>query len=1310
MVHKTFFRQSLRLLLAVLMFVSVSPAAMAADDWSYPTSTPSQPFGGGDGTKEKPYRISTAQHLANLAYMVSKKGEDYEGKYFLQTNDIVLNDNVIGGATKEADGRIRYNKNKAHFDNLKRWQPIGMYGTVYDDDFEGIYDGGGHSISGIYCRKPMETSDKAYRYIGLFGSCDEARISNLTIKDSFYSICAPNNNASTLSLGLLVGHAEDVIVTNCHADNCVISSDGDAKSYLWNIGGLIGEIEETFTAKGCSYNGIVDVYQGKIDKNGEPDCNIGGLIGAEGHEDYLLKSISMEDCSTGGKLFFNDVGADFAYEEGLAHIGGIVGNFVKIKINDNKPNILRCTNRMEINVFDDSSAFPTYGKIRISGIFNSMHDATASECINFGNINFGGSTFRQRASYGTISVNGICDEAKIDNCFNYGDIMMAPMNTSKSMYIGSWLSWKGEASDCFAYNKIAYSFQNGTPGVYTTSGGDKDLDISDAKSYTTINGKAEGFGINEADFKSQNYVYQLNNAANAAKYGLIKEDGFAYDGYLSLTSLGALTNSLHGHGTEADPYTISNASDLRTLAYMISTGRDITGNLFKLTNNIDLTNEQEFDPIGTETYPFSGIFDGCGHYIRGMKAKYGYMFTRVTGTVRNLALDDFKSQNENVFAGIAYYVGSYGAAGGIIENCYVTGDADLKVTESFQPPTFGGICIYVDDNATVRNCYYTGNVQFGYTTQDQCMTAPYIGGIVERANGTVENCYAAFNFQNSMSAKALKTTVGGIVSEGTPKLKNNYYCSNISYDEQEPKIQTYDGATAVDSESKIDAAKLGDAWKKGMRHPVLKAAYHYDCKDPDGNDAALDPTGYMPTDNSILTLVPTAEQTADTKMWQLSNVAVYSEDMGAEILTDFCIIPDTDSQHYPLRYTPTKEGVAVKGAVTYPWAIHTGLNWRSFCLPGSVSIDQLPEGCKMYIGGTLTNDGDETYKMNIVEVEKVPAGVPFFVRYDNPGEAETFYITMTGDLAMTPQKASEASSLSGTYAYLPGQGHNSIVEDESGKLTMPYNSSIFPNSFQAYVATDYAGFIDIADYMLLSEESNNTDETIEANNGNTVKLKMRRSFKKGGWNTVCLPFDISVGTFAKMLGEGTVVEEISTMSGSPKTDIVLTFRRMNSTPELASLTIMNAGTPYLVRPANDVDILDFGNVGIKNIQNPQTAEFTEENSVLSLIGSFGKTRLLSTDTENHYFIQDDKFYRAVGKPIISLGFRCYVKIASLDVTSAAPQLGSARIVHSDGTVTNVRLVDTGLGNGGERIYDIQGMQHSEMQRGLNIVGGKKIMK
>ena len=157
----------------VLLFVAGGQSVcLAAESWSYPTTKPETPFGGGDGSKWNPYRIESAQHLANLAYMVTDNNTEYKNKYFILTNDITLNDDVIN-----ADGTGLKNSESSY----KLWTPIGEYGFTADDDFMGTFDGQGHTIRGMVC---IDTTGKR-DYNGLFGTTDQATIMNLNLEDCY---------------------------------------------------------------------------------------------------------------------------------------------------------------------------------------------------------------------------------------------------------------------------------------------------------------------------------------------------------------------------------------------------------------------------------------------------------------------------------------------------------------------------------------------------------------------------------------------------------------------------------------------------------------------------------------------------------------------------------------------------------------------------------------------------------------------------------------------------------------------------------------------------------------------------------------------------------------------------------------------------------------------------------------------------------------------------------------------------------------------------------------------------------------------
>ena len=207
----------------VLLFVAGGQSVcLAADTWSYPTTKPETPFGGGDGSSYDPYRIETAQHLANLAYMVTDANTYYKDKYFVLTNDITLNDDVIAD-----DGKSLKKSLSAY--NL--WKPIGEDGVIYNDDFMGRFDGCGHTIRGMVCI----CSDSKKRYNGLFGAIDEALIKNINMEDCY--IERKEGDGKGISFGILCGYSSESTFLNCTVSKSFINVETKNAAY---IGGLIG--------------------------------------------------------------------------------------------------------------------------------------------------------------------------------------------------------------------------------------------------------------------------------------------------------------------------------------------------------------------------------------------------------------------------------------------------------------------------------------------------------------------------------------------------------------------------------------------------------------------------------------------------------------------------------------------------------------------------------------------------------------------------------------------------------------------------------------------------------------------------------------------------------------------------------------------------------------------------------------------------------------------------------------------------------------------------------------------------------------
>lgn len=248
-----------------------------------------------------------------------------------------------------------------------------------------------------------------------------------------------------------------------------------------------------------------------------------------------------------------------------------------------------------------------------------------------------------------------------------------------------------------------------------------------------------------------------------------------------------------GTGTEADPYTITDANQLGRFRDSVNAGNDYAGKYIALDADIDLGGA-EWTPIGTgtrkgsgytsESTPFAGTFDGAGHRISGLKitvaptADYavGLLGILNGATVENLVVKDASiSVPDSELAGIlcglmvndssvsgvttsgaiAGKAGVGGIAGrmtlsGRIANC----ENDATVSAEDGVGNAGGIvgaAYYTspDDLMAIEQCRNTGAI-----SGTDC-----IGGIAGLCSAYVSNC------DNSGTITGTSYSIGGIVGE-----------------------------------------------------------------------------------------------------------------------------------------------------------------------------------------------------------------------------------------------------------------------------------------------------------------------------------------------------------------------------------------------------------------------------------------------------------------------------------------------------------------------------------------------------------------
>lgn len=199
-----------------------------------------------------------------------------------------------------------------------------------------------------------------------------------------------------------------------------------------------------------------------------------------------------------------------------------------------------------------------------------------------------------------------------------------------------------------------------------------------------------------------------------------------------------------------------------------------------LTADIDLSGET-WTPIGSESTPYIGTFDGQGYTISGMTIEnaesYSGLFGNVTGTVKNFTVTgSITITGDETVAKVGGAVGSLGtaSAGGTVSGVI----SGVDITVSAGNDHIGGVVGSMPENSspTVENCIYTGKITV-------TVAAGSVAGIVGYIRtGTIQNCAN----QGSISVDVGGTgSVGGILgycNNGGIYIRNCYNTGAISAD------------------------------------------------------------------------------------------------------------------------------------------------------------------------------------------------------------------------------------------------------------------------------------------------------------------------------------------------------------------------------------------------------------------------------------------------------------------------------------------------------------------------------------------------
>ena len=271
--------------------------------------------------------------------------------------------------------------------NGQGWLPIARDWVLNNGDysykdvgFSGIFDGNGHTISGL--RIEGRTVDNS----GLFGYVEGGTIKNLNLKDI--------NISAKEFTGGIAGKIKRTVLPNQNLlINCSFS--GNIKGTN-NVGGMAGAIMAQSYVKPNYRNGDLSsvkycLSSGKVEGNG---YYVGGLVG------YLSYS-AFSECYNKSNVY------------GLSRVGGICGYLTNAGYVDSSSSSHYYSSKNE-NLYNIGNIS---GEDAVGGIFGGSHNASFmsnTNCYNAGVINY-------LNRYGTIVGEVSGENNEFYNCYYLKD-------------------------------------------------------------------------------------------------------------------------------------------------------------------------------------------------------------------------------------------------------------------------------------------------------------------------------------------------------------------------------------------------------------------------------------------------------------------------------------------------------------------------------------------------------------------------------------------------------------------------------------------------------------------------------------------------------------------------------------------------------------------------------------------------------------------------------------------------------------------------------------------------------------------------
>lgn len=654
----------------------------------------------------------------------------------------------------------------------KEWTPIGK------NYYKGTFDGNDHEIKNLYV---TGTTSNHYGLFGVLGAGGTIR--NLTVSGS---VEITGSGSNYYGIGGIVGQLGGAgTIENCTNKANVsgnfntagivgrVGSSGGTIRACANlgdisgsnsVGGIVGYAYYGVTASHCYNRGAVTASVSKaggivgfMDDSGAKfsNCYTTGAVTAESEYNPVVGKKSSGSLS--GCYYLDTLGTDSnaiaKTSEELKKLASTLGEpfmTAPADVNDGYPIFAWQVPTYAVTFHTGAGA-----SITVNGV-SGQADADGKYTVKLpdGAYKYTVSAFGYQAAAGQVTVNGKAQSVTVTLTavekrtvhFN-----VTPTDAKAAVTV----TWDGDGHTVAAQSDGSYLLPE---GAYT---------------YTV---KAKGYAK----------VVKPLNVAKDETIRVTLTPSTAWDG--------AEREQPGGSGTQTDPYQIGSGAELAWLADKVNNASSVAKLYVVLTDDIDLGN-QLWTPIGKEFYEFSGVFDGGGHVVEGLKvsnaADAGLFGVAKGAAIKNLVVRGSvtgtgnaagilaKAKNEACTiencgneAAVTVTKSGGGYAGGIlgnavtaiyVERCYNSGTVTSTGNNSYSRA--GGIVGYMSGSGTakVNTCYNTGNI----------ISDSYAAGVFAGYGGyslTVSSCYNT----GKISGKS-QTNTGAFTTSDSDAASNSFY-------------------------------------------------------------------------------------------------------------------------------------------------------------------------------------------------------------------------------------------------------------------------------------------------------------------------------------------------------------------------------------------------------------------------------------------------------------------------------------------------------------------------------------------------------